>query len=196
MAVGILATTMAACKSEERSLAEKMTGEWVGTPEEVTDHAAVTASITETYFFAPDSAYTPDGKHPVGPLTIQSTLTMSTQIMAEGDGAMPMGLTASAIATAKGSWTVIDDDEVTLTIDPRTISVTVDPSSLTTSPAGVTEPAENTLSPQMVKSLEQSLTKALTMRYSGMRLMEDVKVKGALLKYEVGHTDYVLTRGV
>ena len=189
-----MAMSISSCESEEKRLASQMTGIWAGTPEQVTDNAAVTASITESYYFKPDTAYISNGKFPVGPLTIEAVMTMSTQVVAEGDGTMPVGLTASAIAQASGTWNVIDDDEVSLSIDPQTITVKVDPSSVSTSIDGTTPASEFTLPPEMVTRLEESLKSALAIRYGGMKLMEDVKVKGTLLKYEMSHMDYVLTR--
>ncbi|MCM1522565.1 MAG: hypothetical protein NC039_07940 [Muribaculaceae bacterium] len=185
---------MSSCESEEKRLAREVTGVWSGTPEEVTDNAAVTATISETYYFAPDSAFISNGKFPIGPLTIESMMSMSTQVVAEGDGVMPIGLTASAIASARGTWTVVDDEEISISIDPSTISVSVDPSTMTTSPDGNASAAPATMPDEMKTRLEQSLTRALATRYGGMKLLEDVKVKGTLMKYEIGHMDYVLTR--
>ena len=35
---------------------------------------------------------------------------------------------------------------------------------------------------------------ALANRYSAVRRLDDVKIKGPLMKFEIGHTDYVFTR--
>ena len=74
--------------------------------------------------------------------------------------------------------------------------VEVDPDGVVTnnSPIAIASPAVDSIRPQLCKTLEHSIRVALTARYAAMRHMDDVKVKGALLKYEFNHEDFVLTK--
>lgn len=185
------------CESGEKRLANHLTGVWAGTPETITDGQAVTATITDTYYFAPDSTAISDGKFPLGPLYISAVISMNTQVVAEGSAIEPLSLTASAMASASGTWTVVDDDEISLSIDPSSVAVSVDPDQLATNGniLGQSSGAEiDSMRPSVARNLEASLRNALAHRYGGMRLMDDVKIKGTLLKYESGHEDFVLTR--
>lgn len=190
-------TAMTSCESGEKRLAGQLAGTWAGTPETVSDGQGITATVTDTYFFAPDSAQLSDGKFPIGPLFISAAISMNTQIVAEGESVEPLSLTASAVANVRGTWSAIDDDEISLSVDPQTLTVIVDPDQLmvTSQSLGTApEPTIEAMRPAMAEKLQQSLKAALTHRYAGMKLMDDVKIKGTLLKYESGHEDFVLTR--
>lgn len=191
----VIATT--SCESSEKRLVGQLAGTWAGTPETVTDGQALTATVTDTYFFAPDSALISDGKFPVGPLYITAAISMNSQIVAEGESVEPLSLTASAVANVRGTWSAIDHDEISLSIDPQTLTVIVDPDQLMVTSQSLTsmpQPEIEKMRPQVAKGLEQALRTALAHRYGSMKLMDDVKIKGTLLKYESGHEDFVLTR--
>ena len=49
-------------------------------------------------------------------------------------------------------------------------------------------------STELCANIEHSDKQSLTARYAAMRHMDDVKIKGPLLKYESGHEDFVLTK--
>lgn len=191
--------TLPSCGREEKRLAREVAGVWAGTPETFTDSQAVTVTVTDTYTFGTDTATISDGKFPVGPLAVTAVISMDTQVMPEGDDVTePLALSAAAMASARGTYSVVDDDEITLSIDPASISVNVDPEQVVTvgSPltAASTDARINSMRPAIAANLQARLRDALARRYGGMTLMEDVKIKGNLLKYEMGHEDFTLTR--
>ncbi len=55
-------------------------------------------------------------------------------------------------------------------------------------------PATDALNPEVRARIAEGIKQALSVRYASLRHMDDVKIKGALLKYEVGEEDFVLTR--
>lgn len=183
------------CKSGEQKLAENLAGVWAGTPENFTDNQAVTASVTDTYYFQADT--TASQRHPSGPVTIQGMITVSTQIVAEGEEIEPLSITAAAVASIEGYWTVVDDDEVALSLDTSTLKVNVDPEQLIANGSLIVSgesPRIESVRPAVAANIERSLRVALSERYAGVNIMDDIKIKGSLLKYEFGHKDYVLTR--
>lgn len=195
--LGGTAVSITSCESEEKRLASEMAGVWTGTPDTFTDSQAVTATITDTYCFSPDSALLSGKKYPIGPVEVTSQIQMNTQVLASGDAQEPLSLSASAIASVRGTWTVTDDDEVSLAFDPQTLTVAVDPDQVASAGGMIgTQPSVtiDSMKPQVAANLERDLHTALQTRFSGTRIMEDVKVKGNMLKYEAGDRDFVLTR--
>lgn len=195
--LGGTAVSITSCESEEKKLASEMTGIWTASPETFTDSQAVTATITDTYCFSPDSATLSGKKFPIGPVEVSAQIQMNTQVLASGDAQEPLSLSAAAIANVRGTWTVTDDDEVSLAFDPQSITVTVDPDQVATTGdimGGQPTVAIDSMRPRVAANLEKNLRIALQTRYTGTRIMEDVKVKGNMLKYEAGDRDFVLTR--
>lgn len=183
------------CKSEEKRLAGAIPGMWAGTPETFSDINDLTATVTDTYYFSPDTAVVTERQCPVGPITIQAMVSMATQVMT-GDMMEPLSLSASGTAQIRGTWSAIGDDEISLSLDPQTLTVVVDPGQVVANGAliGESQAAVDSMRPQVANNLQASLMSALSARYSSMRLMEDVEVKGNLMKYEMGAQDFVLTR--
>lgn len=62
------------------------------------------------------------------------------------------------------------------------------------SPMVMGNPATDALNPEVRARIAEGIKQALSVRYASLRHMDDVKIKGALLKYEVGEEDFVLTR--
>lgn len=182
------------CHSGAQKLGSEISGVWADTPEAFSDNAAVTAMVTDTYCFMPDT--TGNARQPSGPVSIQGMVPVNTQIVSEDFEISPLSLTAAAVATIRGTWTALDDDELSLNLDPSTLKVMVDPDEVSSTPSAisVTPPAIDSIRPVVADNISRSLTTALAARYAGIRLFDDVKIKGKLMKYEIGHKDHVLTR--
>lgn len=190
-----IALSLASCNENAR-LAKDLYGTWAGTPENITDNTAVTASLIETYFMADAPGTLPKNTYG-GEITVSGMISCTTQIIPDSTSAEPMTLTASATSTIKGSWVVVDDDEIAVTFKPETLQVNMDPEAVTVANNVVTNndtPAIETLKPGITNTLLQGIKQALTMRYASVRHIDDIKIKGPLLKFEIGNNDYVFTR--
>lgn len=192
----IAAPALSSCQSDEKRLASAITGEWASTPDTMTDSQAVTATLTDNWYFYPDTATQTDSKYPAGPMTVSTLISMNTQIVSEGSMIEPLSLSASAIATVKGTWNAVDDDELSVMLDPATITVSVDPDQIASngSPLTSDDVHIDSIRPAIQRNLEASLRGMLEQRYASIRLLDDVKVKGNTLRYEIGDRKYVLTR--
>lgn len=190
--------TFSSCQSEEQRLAEKLQGVWAGTPETFTNDQTISATITDNYIFSPDTVATTRGNLPSGVVTVESAISMNTSIIPQGDLVEPLSLTAAALSTISGTWTVTDDDEISIALDPKTLSVAVDPDAIKANGniigtnGGTT--TVDSLKPDVAANLTMGLQRSLAIRYAKLRQMDDVKIKGNLMKFEIGETDYVLTR--
>lgn len=182
------------CSNLNARLAKEVTGVWLSTPEAFSDNSALSASIVDTYEFGQAGMTATETL--TGPLTISGMVNVNTQVVSDTTGVQPTALSASARTSVSGTWTVIDDDEIAISIDLATLSVNVDPDAVAASVSaiGAVAPQIDSIRPAIAASIEASIKQALTLRYGSLTHMDDVSVKGNLLKYEIGHSDFVLTR--
>ena len=190
LAIGSL---LVACSNSEARFAKEIPGVWQGTPEAISDNSAISASIIDTYEFSPASMTANETL--TGAVTVSGMVNVSTQVV---DSAFvePIQLSAAAHTTISGTWTVVDDDEIALSMDVASLIVDVDPKAVAAngSPMVMGTPATDALNPEVRARIAEGIKQALSVRYASLRHMDDVKIKGALLKYEVGEEDFVLTR--
>ena len=191
----IVALGLSSCDENAR-LAKELHGTWAGTPENVTDNTAITATLIETYSFT-DAAQTMSKGAYGGDISITGMISCSTQILADSTIIEPVTLTASAVSTINGTWTVIDDDEIAVSLNPQTLVVTMDPEAVSVANNVVTNndnPSIEKLRPGITATLRDGIKHTLSMRYASIRQLDDIKIKGPLLKFEIGMNDYVFTR--
>lgn len=191
----LLGTLSLVSCDETARLAKDLPGSWTGTPENFTDNSYVTATTIETMDFSNNPELVAKGSRG-GALIVVGMLSANTQIVGEVGLVEPLGLTVSGRSTINGTWTVIDDDEVAISLDPSTLAVSVDPDAVVVNGVvtGINGPRIDSIKPSVAVSIAQSLKMALVNRYSSIRKLDDVKIKGPLMKFEIGHTDYVFTR--
>lgn len=189
-----IGSVVVSCSNSEARFAKEIPGVWQGTPETFSDNSAITATIIDTYEFLPAAMTANETLS--GPVTVTGMVNTTTQIVGDSAFIEPLSLSASARTSISGTWTVIDDDEIAISFDPQTLTVEVDPDAVVANnnPLSVSEPAVDSIRPALCKTIEHGIRTALTARYAAMRHMDDVKVKGALLKYESDHEDFVLTK--
>lgn len=166
---------------------------WQGTPEAISDNSAISASIIDTYEFSPASMTANETL--TGAVTVSGMVNVSTQVV-DSAFAEPIQLSAAAHTTISGTWTVVDDDEIALSMDVASLVVDVDPKAVAANGSSMVmgNPATDALNPEVRARIAEGIKQALSVRYASLRHMDDVKIKGALLKYEVGEEDFVLTR--
>lgn len=192
--LGALSFSLVSCDETAR-LAKELPGSWAGTPENFTDNASVTATIVETLDISANPEQSTKGNRG-GVLTVVGMLSAGTQIVGEVGLVEPLGLTVSGRSTISGTWTVIDDDEVVVSLDPSTLDVSIDPDAVVVNGviSEINGPRIDSIRPSVASTISQSIKMALANRYSAVRRLDDVKIKGPLMKFEIGHTDYVFTR--
>ncbi len=189
------ALALVSCNDNAR-LASEVQGAWTGTPENFTDNSVVTATILETFDFVSDGTVIAKGSHG-GSVVIAGMITASTQVVADAGLVEPLSLTATAKPTISGTWTVIDDDEIALSLNLQSLAVDVDPSTLVVEGnvlTGNDTPKIDSIRPSVAATIGASMKRALENRYASFRHLDDVKVKGPLLKFEIGKMDCVFTR--
>ncbi len=189
------ALALVSCNDNAR-LASQVQGAWTGTPENFTDNSVVTATILETFDFLSDGTVVAKGSHG-GSVVIVGMISASTQVVADAGLVEPLSLTATAKSNISGTWTVIDDDEIALSLNPQSLTIDVDPSTLVVEGnvlTGSDTPKIDSIRPSVAATIGASMKRALENRYASFRHLDDVKVKGPLLKFEIGKMDCVFTR--
>ncbi len=186
--IGLMAVAFGSCDENAR-LARDIQGTWAGTPEHLNDAEAAASTIIETYTFTPDEV-NPKAKN--GNVTITGNVSATIPMAVN-----PVSISAAASTSIQGTWTVIDDDEIALVLDFKSLQVKVDPDAVAISNDIFTDqsiPQVDSLRSEVVANIAAQLRRDVEMRYMAVRQLDDVKIKGPILKFEIADTEYVLTR--
>ncbi|MCM1520951.1 MAG: hypothetical protein NC098_09210 [Lachnoclostridium sp.] len=195
LGLSVLAIVGLTSCDEASRLAKNICGAWTGTPVGIAGNTLQSTAI-ETFTFTLDEA-AKDARS--GNLTITSVITSQSTFGGDAVAGLPaVNLSIASTGSITGTWTAIDDDEISVSLDPRSLLVNVDPDAVELSSGMFTADMGSqidSLRPQLTNAVRMELMNDLATRYSSFNHFDDVKVKkGALLKFEIGPTDYVLTR--
>lgn len=182
--------------NENAHLAKELHGTWAGTPENVTDNTAITATLIETYTFTDAAQPLTKGAYG-GDITVTGLISCTTQMLGDSTLVAPVTLNASAVSTISGTWTVVDDDEVSIMLNPESLIVNMDPDAVKVANNVVTNndvPTIDSLKTGISNTLMEGIRHTLAIRYASVRQLDDIKIKDPLMKFEIGKTDYVFTR--
>ncbi|MDE7470388.1 MAG: hypothetical protein K2M57_02960 [Paramuribaculum sp.] len=177
LAIGL---TLASCDSKS-SLAKDMSGSWAGAPERINSpQTAATITCTDTYDFIEETGIAG------GNVTIAGMMSVSAPMLSSGDTG-GYSISAAANTTISGTWTVTDEDEVEMILDPRSLTVNIDPDALElrTDSLGVQAPQVDSIAPGLTDRLRQLLTGVMEEHYLSQRHLDDVEVSDNVLKFDV-----------
>lgn len=104
-------------------------------------------------------------------------------------------IAASATATVQGTWQAVDDDEIILNLDLRSMTLSIDPSTVELNPP-TEAPALETLKAGMAEQLKQDLRPALERKFMYLKSIDDIKVSGHMLRWEIDDVDQTLARDI
>lgn len=188
--IGLTALTLISCDSKEK-LATDLSGSWAGTPERLGEDVNGTSTVVEVFNFTKDQG------SPSGTVIISAMISLTGTIQPSDGFVQPYALSEAAVATAEGTWSAVDDDDVMIKIDPQTVTVNVDPKSVTYNTNLLTEEQEpllDSIKPRVYRGIQNRITKEILTRFTELNHLDDVKIKGNLLKYEIGNKHYVMSR--
>lgn len=176
---------------KEATLGKEIAGEWTAGSTTLPGISAANAVTTDNYLFTPDSSYVTGNVEVVGMFNI--TLADSNiQGVTEG-----VSTSVSGKSTAYGTYTITSHDEMLLNFVLDSISVELDPTTVVLETNTITSADSvqtGAISATQAQVLKAQVLGTLQAKYAGMRSLDDVKVKGNTLKFEVLDTDYILTR--
>ena len=171
-----------------------ISGTWTGTPsrmENIVGSSDADATISIT-FSAPDS------KAETGAVVI-SALIDGNQTEMSGEN-MSYDLSVAATATVKGRWTYEEgeDDDLILALDLSSLQVQVDPNGVTFGNDVMTDsstPMVDSLSAVTAAKWQNSLTKAMSAKFSELQKISDIKIhKGGIMSCEISDRDFTFRK--
>ncbi|MDE5572184.1 MAG: hypothetical protein K2H32_06995 [Muribaculaceae bacterium] len=179
-----------ACDSHSK-LAKDINGTWASTPERLTDNIGNSSSIIRILEF--DKLPEKNG----GTLIMSGLISVNSAVP-QGDAVdSPISYTASGVATISGEWTVQDDDEITIYLDPSTMKIDVDPEGvvldynvLTASSA----PDTTAIKPALASMVKKAISTGVETKFFNAKKIDDIKIKDNIMSCEIDDYDITLHR--
>lgn len=188
-AAALTASLLASCGGDNTRLARDIEGTWQGTPTAVASTQPGIITMTDTWTFVGDDANATGGS-----LVITSLSSVEWPLSYTGDTvavqADPYAVTMAASVSLNGTWDLDPqdpDDEIIVSIDPRSLSVNIDPDAVAASTNG-NPVALDTIPPVIYGAARAELTKAVQTRFFPISHLDDVKIEGRTLKFEIPAT--------
>ena len=186
---------LSSCGGGDAKLAGELAGTWKGN----------TAMVMKGKMDKPDKdgKHKPDkeDKHKGGdrdkaPLNISADYTVSRGVETTSV-TTPVKATVNGNVKASGTWTVKDDDEVIVTLDPSNTVVNIDTTSLALSYAKLTDAPQdslNTIKGRVAANITDVIKPMIATRVQKMRKFDDVKITGNTMTLEAGHNKMTFTK--
>lgn len=195
LSIGLIAASVVLLSScnEKAKLASAVSGAWSGTAERVnTPDAKTTTTVTRMFNFIPAADSSTGG-------TVEATAEFSVEsgTQLEATNTQPISVTANGTATISGHWEAIDDDEILISFDSKTLKVNVDPQEVVleyTISTGTSVPVEENIPAAIAATVTRSMTSVMNHTVFNINKIDDIKVKGQLMSCEIGRKDYTFHR--
>jgi hypothetical protein len=184
-----LFVTFSGCDSPSK-LAGAIEGSWSGAPETLSNTTDGIVTGVDSYLFTKTGATD-------GSVEIATMISLNEALPGDSSIVQPISLSAAAKATAQGMWVAVDDDEISLTIDPTTIEVSVDPDAVvleTSLLTGNDESVVSTLKPAIAERIKKQIVRVITVKYLDIKHFDDIKIKDNRMKFEIGKAHLVMSR--
>lgn len=180
MALGLMVAGLAACDNRP-----DIAGTWQGNVRNALP--GQTQEMTVTYDFGKD-----------GKVNTSYLITISEPLPEVDSLVAPYQINVAATATINGTWRYVDgeDDDVSMTLDPASLSVNIDPDAVTFRTNVITAqqaPVLDSLKPAAIAHYTQIVTEAVK-RQSTTVVLEDIEIKDPLMKFEINDRDYTFHR--
>lgn len=110
---------------------------------------------------------------------------------------IPVRATVKGNVCASGTWTVKDDNEIIVKLDPSKTVVNVDTASLTLRYAKLTDaPVDslNTIKKRVAANIPEVIKPMLAGKVQKMRKFDDVRITGNTMSLEAGHNKMTFTK--
>lgn len=167
-------------------LARQIEGAWQGTPQAITTSEAGILTMTDEWNFIADEA-----KGNGGDLIITSMASVEWPLTIAGDSIAPQSdpyaVTLSAVVSLNATWDLDPhdpDEDILVSIDPKTLSVTFDPDAVTVSANGNPVTLDS-IPASIYGEARRELIKAAQTRFFPVNQLEDVEIKKGSVKFEI-----------
>jgi len=191
----LLATSVALITScnEKARLADAVNGSWSGQAERVeTPNSHLTTTVTRTLTFSSDPDSSTGG-------TFDATALFSVESGTQLQAAtiQPIAVTINGTATISGHWEAIDDDELAISFDNKTLKLDIDPDDVILEydiATQTSQPINGITKPDIAATVKRSMTTVMNHSVFNFGKIDDIKIKGSLLSCEIDNKDYTFHR--
>ncbi|MCM1028734.1 MAG: hypothetical protein NC342_09395 [Pseudoflavonifractor sp.] len=182
----MLVASLSSC-NEGKRLAGQLEGAWSGNAQPISASAGTIATMTDTWTFVNDG---PEGMG--GSLVISSMASVECPLdAAANDSISPSSdayaVTVAASVSINGTWDISahdPDEDVIVSIDPKSLTVSVDPTGVAVSANG--NPVTLDSIPQYLYSAAQAeIRKVAQQHFFPIDRLEDVEIKSDQLEFEI-----------
>ena len=183
--IAVAASLLSSCGNNNR-LAKDIEGTWQANPAAVATSSPGIMTMTDTWTFTGE-----DPNATGGTLLIASLASVEWPLAEGSDTIAPQGnayaVSVSASVNINATWNLDSkdpDDEILVSIDPKSIVVNIDPAGVAMSTSGSPAPLDS-IPPYIYGAVKAELTKAVQARFFPVIKLEDVEINGNKLKFEV-----------
>ena len=188
------AAILSSCNEKSR-LADNITGSWSSQSERIeTPGLPTTTTVTRMMTFTPGLNTSTGGE-------VQATALFSVEsgTKVQAAGTQPIAVTVNGTATITGQWEAVDDDEIAISFDSRTLKVNIDPTDVVLDYDIATETAHSvtdSIAPDIAATVSRSMTAVMPQHVFNFTKIDDIKVTGNLMSCEIGKKDYTFHRDI
>ena len=183
----VLAAGLASCSDDDKIL-----GEWLGAPTRINIGGTADTQVTPRLTFVAGQ----DASE--GSVTIVSDIAILDVIPSNDSLVSPYEITVAGAAEIKGTYRVVDDDEVLIDLDNNSLTVNIPSSAISFDESQFTE----RLIPEQIEGHKAQIARRYESRVRhtlGVELMrysrlDDVKIDKDLLTCEIEDRDIMLRR--
>lgn len=173
---------------------DALPGLWEGTPTTIGTVSQMnsTASMSMEFNTAP-------GDTRSGDVTFRMMINTENATVPQFDGMVESyALNVASTAMAKGTYTLVDDDEIVIHLDPSSITVAVDPEAVKYQANVFTEeqkPVVDSLMPFAAAHIQQVLRPQVSAELLKFTHIDDVKIKDdRIMSCEINDHDYTFRK--
>lgn len=182
-------SVLSACNPKV-SLAKNIEGTWATNSEILAGIDALNASSVEMLQFIPTDGVS----NPLSGDFTHSIIVDVATIAPQSDSVVqPYSVTVTAIASVQGSWSVIDDDEIRLTLDPKTFNVSVNPSEVVQEDnilTGKNFSVVDSIMPELSARIKRMITPVVQGRLNVNKIDDIHILKGTEMRCEINDRNY------
>ena len=192
IAAAMMMIGLSSCDGRQ-TLAKEINGSWSASPDRITETAAMSTGVIRIINFV----RTPSEAG--GDLIMSSLVSVSSQLPRTDSVAQPVSMTASGIASIRGTWAAQDDDEIIVVLDASTFNVEVDSSAVVLTSNYVFNESTSdlaTLKPSAVEMVRNQITQAVRDDFFSIRKIDDIKIKDNMMSCEINDEDFTMRRQV
>lgn len=186
--IGLIGLACFSCNPESQ-LASDVTGAWNGNARHIDVPGSINTTAMDTYSFERD------GDTAGGTVTVATLITSQTALPQTDTTEQQLTATVTGTVSMTGTWSVTDDDEIAITLNPNTTMTTVNPDGIVLNENILTQTdsaSVQAFNATLIASVKPVMTAIGTKLLLEIDKLDDVKVHNQTMTFELHHRDVTL----